>query len=373
MAPRLRFRFAFLGVVALLLLGVVVALFVEFEEQGNRSMVAGPLVIDGENGKVYENLEITSKDGPCVTIKNSKDITIRNSYIGPCGGHGVEILDSSNVRVLDSYVHPEFPVKSCCDTANGIFAQTSNNVLIKGNVVAYGESNVQLLGVQDVQVIGNFLLNPLGPFPRGTQIQSWAFGKTRSSDILIDSNYTLASRDPIYAYTEGQTDAINLGYTDAAVVQNNYIMGGQYHSGCGLIADDSANRMEFLNNTVLDTGGCGIGIADGTNNTVDGNRILIHGIDLPNVGNTALYVWKQYASACGPVVISNNTAAGVRPNGQLSSWWKGTGCDATTLTNNTFDQAAIDALTPTDSKLAAPAIPPLSYERRPDTPFTSAD
>ncbi|HLF78765.1 MAG TPA: right-handed parallel beta-helix repeat-containing protein [Dehalococcoidia bacterium] len=359
-----------LGLVAIASLAGIV-FFIDESRGGKRiKSVTGPMVVDGEHGKLIENVHITSSSGPCLVIKNSSNVTVRDSEIGPCGGNGIEVASSKNVRIVDSYVHPEFRVTGCCDKGNGIFAHLSSDILIQGNVVAYGESNVQLLGVKNVEVKGNFLLNPLGPFPRGQQIQVWGRGGTRSANILVETNYTLASIASEYAFSDGQWDAINLGYTDGAVVRNNYIQGGRSHSGCGLIADDSANNMQFLDNTLVNTGQCGIGIASGTNQVVDGNRILNNGLTIPSVGNTAVYVWKQYSAPCGPVRISNNVAVMKRANGAFTSYWKGSGCDTTTLTNNTFDRAAEEILAPIELTNPPPPIPPLEYSRKPATPFS---
>ena len=213
--------------------------------------ITAPVIVNGKDGVVLENLRLSSTTGGCVLIQGSRNVTIRNSEIGPCAGNAVEVKESSNVRIVDSYIHPEFPVHGCCDKGNAVFVHRSSNILIQGNVIAYGESNVELLGVQQAQVVGNFLLNPLGPFPRGQQVQVWGLGDVRSSDILIEDNYTLASKDPSHKFPDGQLDAINLGLTDRAIVKDNHIVGGTSDSGCGLIADSSANDMQFLNNHVI--------------------------------------------------------------------------------------------------------------------------
>jgi hypothetical protein len=140
-------------------------------------------------------------------------------------------------------------------------------------------------------------------------------------------------------------------------VQSNYIRGGRNHSGCGVVIDQAASDVQILSNTLLHTGQCGIGVGSGTNHVVDGNRIYNHGLDLPNAGNTALYVWNQYPGACGPVRITNNVAVLIRPNGQLSSYWNGGGCDPLTVSGNVFDQAAITILSPVGTTMVPPPIP----------------
>jgi hypothetical protein len=126
--------------------------------------------------------------------------------------------------------------------------------------------------------------------------------------------------------------------------------------------------MQFLNNTLVQTGQCGIGIASGLNQVVDGNRIINDGLNDPGVGNTALYVWNQYSPPCGPVRVSNNVAVLRRPDGSLSSFWRGGGCDPVTTANNVFDEAAVSQLWPVETKYPPPAIPPRSFEQLPPMP-----
>ncbi|MFY9529009.1 MAG: right-handed parallel beta-helix repeat-containing protein, partial [Candidatus Acidiferrales bacterium] len=141
-------------------------------------------------------------------------------------------------------------------------------------------------------------------------------------------------------------------------------------SGCGLIADDRANGVQFVNNTLLDTGQCGIGIASGTNQLVDGNRIL-NRTPVSGGGNTAIYVWNQFGSACGPVTVSNNIATEIRSDGTQSGFWNGGGCDPVTLTNDTFDAAAQAQLEPPSQTMPPPLIPPAPKDCVVVSPFTN--
>jgi hypothetical protein len=325
--------------------------------------------VDGKSNVVIENLQISTTAGACVVIRNSQNVTLRNSEIGACKGNGVEISNSSAVRIVDNYIHPEVVVSSCCDKGDGIFAHTTSDLLIQGNVIAYGESNMELQGVSRVDVVGNFLVNPTGPFPRGQHVQVWARGTARSRDIRVEGNYLLSTSDAGYKFAESQQDAINFGYTDGAVVRGNYIYGGKSPSGCAIIADDSANGMNFLENILIETGQCAIGIASGTNHVVDGNRAFAHGIS--SGGNTAIYVWNQYSAPCGPVRVSNNIAVLIRLDGSYSSYWKGPGCDTTSLVANLWDNEARTMLAPVEYNYPAPtSLPPQPYLKKAVSPYS---
>jgi hypothetical protein len=332
---------------------------------------SGPLVIDGKSKLTIDSLKVTSSTGPCIVIRNSHDIAVSNSEIGKCKGNAIEVSASTGIRIVDNYIHPEAPVASCCDNGDGIFIHSTSGLHIQGNVIAYGETNIELQAVTDVSVTGNFLLNPLGPHPRGQHVQVWGRNGTRSRNIQIVDNYLLSSSGAGFAHPEAQLDAINIGHTDSVLVENNYISGGKSASGCGLIADDAANLVRFLNNVLVETGQCAIGIASGGGHLVHANRAYGHGVDQAGAGNTAVYVWNQYAGPCGPVQVSSNTAVLIRANGSMSSFWQGPGCASVTALNNVWDGQAKTALSPVDVKLPPPSsVPPRPYARKTESPYS---
>lgn len=323
------------------------------------------LFIENQSNKVYTGLNITTSSGSgkdCIQIIDSTNIRIENSQIGPCGGNGINIHNNtgttSNIHIYDNYIHPETHKNQCCDYNDGVLVQGAlgnvvSDVVIQGNVIAYSESNIEAPQYVDgVTIVGNFLLNPLGgDNSRGQNVQVW-----NSTNVVVFNNYTLSSREG-YKYPEVQEDSINFGFGANFVVINNYVTGGHSPSGCGIIADEGANSVLFLGNRLLDTGQCGIGIASGTNQLVNHNKIL-NRTPVNGGGNTALYVWNQYSEACGPAAVSHNIATEIREDGTQSGFWNGGGCEPVTLTGNTWNEAAQDLLTPVRTKLPPPLIPP---------------
>lgn len=256
------------------------------------------MLIKNQHHRTYKDLRVLTSAGDCVTIAGSSDITIEESEIGPCGGNGVNVGAGSNIRIYDSYIHPGTRSRSCCDHHDGVLIENSTEVTIQGDVIAYGESNVEApQEVIGLVVIGNFLLNPRGPYPRGQNVQAW-----NSRDVRVQGNYTLSSQDTArYKHPDDQQDSINFGEGTDFTAVRNYVTGGHSSSGCGLIADARADRTRFIRNRVVDSGECGIGIASGTDQLVDRNEIVNRN-PVRGGGNTALYVWNQYAGiSCGPV------------------------------------------------------------------------
>jgi large repetitive protein len=328
---------------------------------------SGPLTISGQSGQVISNLHITSTTGDCVQITNSTNITIQNSEIGPCGKGGVRISGGSGINLYDNYIHPDAPLNPCCDQADSVYATGTQQLTIWGNVIAYGESNIEVSGSTGVTVRGNFLLNPRNTTTgsRGQNFQSW----NSSSNITVENNYALSSEDTtLYSFAAKQEDSINFGYTNGIMASGNYITGGQSSSGCGLIADSNANSATFTSNILVNTGQCGIGISSGTNQVVDSNQI-INRTPVSGGGNTAIYVANYSKYACGPVSLSNNIAAEVRSDGSISSLFLGSGCGTVSQSNNTWGQAAVTALTPAPPPPAA--IPPEPFACPAPSPYTT--
>ena len=104
---------------------------------------------------------------------------------------------------------------------DGVFVERSDNILIQGNVIEYGETNIEFSFVNNSAVIGNFMRNPLGPFPRGQHFQAW----NGNFNLTVSHNYVNSSSDGILP--ADQEDAINFGVTTLINVSHNYIVGGK--------------------------------------------------------------------------------------------------------------------------------------------------
>jgi regulation of enolase protein 1 (concanavalin A-like superfamily) len=341
-----------------------------------------PLVINGQDGTTIDGQMISSLEGPCITITNSTNVTIRASQIGPCGSHGVLISGVHNIKIVDNYIHPEVGTviagtAGCCDHGVGILASGTTNLLIQGNVIAWGETNISLNNISTATIKGNYLLNPQNNGSRGQQILGAGTG---ASNITVEGNYTHAefTGAGIYKHPARQEDAINFessrqdGSTNITVT-SNYIWGGNSGSGCGIIADSGASNMKITHNTIRDTGQCGIGIADGSDHIVDGNKV-INSTPIAGGGNTAIYVWKVHDTdpPCARITISNNVASELKPDGVTESgFWNGGGCEPVKLSGNIFNAQARALLLPVAEKLPVPLIPPQPYACVVASPFSN--
>ncbi|MBV9633627.1 MAG: hypothetical protein JOZ40_03275 [Methylobacteriaceae bacterium] len=329
---------------------------------------SGPIDVTADQ-TVIENVHVSSTSGSCITIERGVSGTvIRNSEIGPCMGNGVEGTRINGLSIFDSYIHPENPVNSgnnCCDSRDGLFLMDSSNIDVEGNVIAFGESNIEVDGLTGTNVFkGNFLLNPTGGSPRGQNFQAWS-GSNSNSGITFSFNYTLTSQDPKYPYPGNPEDNVNFGHTSNSSATDNYIVGGWSPSGCGLISDTSTDTLSFLRNRIYETGQCGIGVASGTTITVDSNKIF-NDNPVPNGGNTGIYVANYGGGQCGNITVTNNTSYA-----QTSFWANGDCGSIPDPGNNILDAAAFAVLNPFLITNPPPLIPPMPKNCAAASPWTT--
>lgn len=383
---------------------------------------SGP--ISPVSGGCYENLHITSTSGPCVVSVGASNWTIHNSEIGPCNtndtichsnGQGVNVNGGSNNRILDSFIHPECGGANSSqhlpfDAGDDIFCQQSSQLLIHGNVLAWGAGgNVFLIGCPNASVVGNFILNPINgnAARRGGAVQSLDL----SVNTTIDNNYILVSRNTaLWKYAGDGTDLINFGSTNdfgapnnGAVITNNYITGGDWEFGCGInmeggmSAATTSPLSTIRGNKLLDSAACGISIESGFNYSISDNLVLNRPVSNPaTTPNKAFQVLECYGgtgSACGPpvrpcgnITYTNNKGYAINSINAIVGLYQATDFACTNVTftgsTNTFDSGtgpcptsgscgAFNSMQPPTTQLPAPSIPPLPFTCVAVSPYTN--
>ncbi|MCP3973055.1 MAG: hypothetical protein GY720_01020, partial [bacterium] len=286
--------------------------------------------LSGPGPHLLEDVHIETTNGPCVEVSAGSEVTIRNVELGPCGAEGIVIDHSSGVDVHDSFIHPE----STGESGVAIRATHSSDIEVTGNVLAHGSSNLFAFVVSDLRVADNLFVNPLGPYPTNKQIQVWGEPQTdglndpdlvNSIVVTIEDNVLITSVDPKWGPRPDPGDAINLGYTIDAEVTRNHIIGGHGFQACGIITDHATvSGARILDNVLVGTAQCGIGIAGGEDIEVSGNSILNGHVNTPYPGgNVAMYAHNFYASetpTCDAITIEGNTAAAVFRDGSYRNF-----------------------------------------------------
>ncbi len=371
-----------------------------------RTVINGPLNISGQSGTTYENYLITNPNGPCVTVTNSTNITIHNSEVGPCGAQAIVTSGGSNVKILDSYLHAETPGivnrsgnQTTFDTGDNIYCANTASLLIQGNVIGWGEANVFLQGCASAVFKGNFCFNPITSTNLGDRGQCIQV-LDGSRNVTVDQNYVLASTDTaMWKYATYSSDMINFGSTGSApvdgfTVTGNYITGGTFVYGCGIIADGGTSSSTgstpsvITGNNLVNVMTCGISIEGGYNYTISNNKVFNQNA-LNFSSNNAFELFSCYngpGSACyngeilpcGNITLTGNLGYAINNAGAVSGLYTGGNfpCNPVTIgAGNQFDsapnQAAYNAMNPPAKTMPPPAIPPVPYSCAVVSPYTT--
>ena len=219
--------------------------------------------------------------------------------------------------MLDSYIHVERKASGCCDTHSGIVVRNSEDGLIQGNVIGFNETNIQIASgngrSQRIKVIGNYLLNPRGPMPRGQNVQ--AYGENENllnDDIEVTDNYAITDGKINPALSTAQEELSSFGYNSNVVVARNYVIGGQSTSGAAITFDQGHVSGDMIDNLTHQFN-AGPQFTSGTG-TISGNRSLVTDGG-PNGAAFIIGTLGFSTSPCRGVNFANNVGASTCGNG----------------------------------------------------------
>jgi parallel beta-helix repeat protein len=232
---------------------------------------------------------ITNPNGDCLVAQSNT--VYENLEIGPCGGHGIMVFNQTNVTIRNVRITN---VGNVNGNAAGITVQQSTNVHISDSVIT--DTARQL-------VIFN---NSNG-------------GSVRRVNVgVFDSWPNKVGWDGLSSYS-----------SDNILFEGNEIRGGDLSAGCAVIVDGNGGDDNIIrNNTVSHMRNCGIAIADGFRNVIEGNHISnLKG----GGGDVGIYVWEQYApTSCADNIVRNNTVVHYNP------FWNAGNCARTVITGNSW-------------------------------------
>jgi hypothetical protein len=312
-----------------------------------------PVIIDGMNDVVLDGIAVQNPNGACIVVKGgAAHVTIRNSAIGPCKTHGVDVQTATDVRVESSWIHDT--------TGNGVNALQATALVVETSCIEQVSTGVYAQQSTGVVVEKNAVKNVQGPFPRGqlTQLNAASGpGNRIRCNVLDDVAGQSNPEDAINVYKSNGTAASPI------LVEGNRIRGGgPSTSGGGILLGDGGDSSFQIAraNVVVDPGQYGIAVASGANVTLDGNTVFSSQHVWSNVG---VYVWNQYDSPCGPVLVTKNKALWTDKTGKKNSFWDGSQspamasfpvCASTTIATDNDWSAALDA----SAVQAVPAVCP---------------
>lgn len=256
------------------------------EDDLRKGRVEGQLTLTGEDGRVIEGVTIANPEGNCVEITHSSDIVVRNSEIGPCGGHAVVIDDSTSVHLEGLTIS---------ESGSGVYAHASESISVVANTFRNAGRNF----VQFDKVVGS-----------GNEIS-----RNVGSNRLGQSD----AEDLVSIYSSGGTDESPL-----LVVGNDFSNGGPSESGSGImIADRGGSDIVVEGNRLTNPGQVGIGVSGGHDIRVIANEIYSDAHPWTNVG---IYVWNQSDDPCGEIEVRDNRVDWSDPDGAPNPRWDNGSC-----------------------------------------------
>ncbi|NOY16159.1 MAG: right-handed parallel beta-helix repeat-containing protein [Gammaproteobacteria bacterium] len=280
------------------------------------SLVAsGPIVIDGQQGIVISGLRISNPGGNCVVIRGgSNNIVIENSEIGPCGGKGIFITQSTNVDVRNNIIRDA--------DEEGVMSYESSSIAVDANVIENVQSGYEMWTTTDgnLSFTNNYVKNVSRDQTNkdGGNIVQMVY--VRGPGIRVTNNIginILGKSDP--------EDLINVYKSSGTAIDpilisgNKFLGGGPSPSGGGIILGDQGGAFQIAENNILvNPGQYGMQIAGGNNNIIRNNQIFSDARrDFTNGG---IIVWRyndvgtgtQPGDCFGHTVVSNRV-----------TWWKG--------------------------------------------------
>ena len=294
-------------------------------------------------GRNHETVDAQKIGGPLsIRLESCSGIVV-----SACDLNSIELIGCKNVTIRNCWIHDSARI--------AVEIASSSRIFIEGCRIENVVSGVYAVDSQGIQVLGNFVRNVKGPFPRGQLAQ---FDKVSGADNVIRDNYAINERgkswpeDDISIYKSSGTESSPI------LIENNYLTGdpvagseGKSTTGSGImLGDGGGEHILCRRNVIISAGQVGLGVAGGRFIRVEDNIIV--GLK-SKVSNTGLYVWNQSKQPSDHVIVVRNRVSWVNKDGENESWWDGGGVKDMEQSRNHFADATLIAALP-----APPTKPP---------------
>jgi parallel beta-helix repeat protein len=265
----------------LLSFALFVSLFISVENGYSQACVSGgtvsgPVNYSVQSNKTISGLRIDGGGGNCISLTGCTNITITNCILGPSGGYGISLKGCSNITIVNCSFEHNYA---------GVYAENCTTVKVNNNQFT----------------------NVAGGFPRGQYVQ---FNTVTGAGSEIKDNTgeiaygALDPQDLINVYKSSGTAASPIN------ISGNKFRHGSYNNSSGgiLVGDNGGSYITVQNNTLVNTGHFGIGVAGGNNIRVLNNNIYIRPLNLPGyyADVSGVYVWGQGPGPCSNIDLEGN-------------------------------------------------------------------
>ncbi len=308
------------------------AAFPKAGNNGNHGCVSNCRVVgfqdfDGQKNAILENVIITNPTGPCISMRQAENITIRNVTLRNCGTRPdgsipqrkiVNIVSSKNIVIAHSLFTNNAPASESnydlINIRNGVNVKLYNNEI--RNVTSNAPPARDDGGNRAILVSGNLTKNLIidrndfySPGRNAIQISR----ARRVEGVRITRNRIEGRK----AWDSDFEDMINFFSTTGTaaspiVVRGNYLRnGGPSPSGTAIILGDGRNKLgtgyiNVVRNVIVDPGHVGINVAGGHNFVVK-NNIIYGGADVGRWTATGFTInHYRYTPACRDHKIFGN-------------------------------------------------------------------
>jgi len=287
-------------------------------------------------GRHHETLDALKIGGPLsIRLESCKDIVVST-----CELSSIELIACKDITIRNCWIHDSERI--------AVEVGGCQKVTIEGCRIESVMSGVYAVDSQSIRVLGNFVRNVNGPFPRGQLAQ---FDKVSGSNNWVCDNYAINERGKSYP-----EDVINMYQSKGTekspiLIENNYLVGDpeagsedKSPTGSGImLGDGGGENILCRRNVILSAGQVGLGVSGGHFIRVEDNFIIGR---KSNVSNTGLYVWNQSKHPSDHVTVLRNRVSWVTKDGVDESWWNGGGVKKLAERDNHFADASLANITP---------------------------
>jgi len=281
---------------------------------GKAYIVSNVINLTGVHDLTISGKSIAGGNVPCISLTNCSNIHITNCRLVNSTTTGVNLYKCVNIVVDSSYIS---------NVSTGVYASTC----------------------QSIKVLRNQMKNMVGPMPRGQFVQFNTVSGAGNQVIANKCENIMGSSTPEDAISMYMTNGTA---TSPVIISWNWIRGGgPSKTGGGIIlGDDGGSHQTAENNTLVNPGQYGIGVAGGTNLEILNNKIYAAQNTFTNVG---VCVWNQYTniSASSGITASGNQVNWTNSAGALNPDWNAGNCGTVTgWSSNTWGATFTSSILP---------------------------
>jgi hypothetical protein len=261
--------------------------------------LTGVQSLDGSQGAVLENAIITNPGGRCLTVRNARNVTIRNVTFRDCGTTGevsdgydtglVLIQSSENVTIENTVFTNFASVASIDKRNNALQIEDSPNTRIINNefrdirsdiAQKSGDKGNRAIVVRgnnshNLKILHNDFINPGRNALQMNRVRGVSGVEIAYNRIEGRGPWDSDFEDMINLYSSSGTATSNIA------IRGNFMRnGGPSSSGTAMILGDgntSAGPSQYItaeDNVIVDPGHVGINLAGGDHITVRNNKIF---------------------------------------------------------------------------------------------------